>query len=126
MIHLTPNWIFYSIIDCPCYSLFFTCYFQSYFCIYYLHLFTCYMHVHLSLSSYTFTRSSDSLDLHIQICDYLLLIRYLERITCVTSSWSLSFLDYRYSFSFIYVISYFHLYRIQLSFLSFIHLLSLR
>ena len=66
--------------------------------------------------SYTFTRSSDSLNLHIQICGYLLLIRYLERITCVTRRWSLSFLDYRYSCSFIHVISWFYLYRIQLSF----------
>ena len=89
------------------------------------YLFTCYMHMHFPVYSYTFTRSSDSLNLHIQICSYLLLIRYLERITCVTRSWSLSFLDYRYSCSFIHVIFWFYLYRVQLSFLSFIHLLSL-
>jgi len=40
--------------------------------------------------SYTFTRSSDSLNLYIQIRDYLFLIRYLERITCTLRSWSLS------------------------------------
>ena len=32
--------------------------------------------------SYTFTRSFDSLDLHIQIWGYLLMTMYLERITC--------------------------------------------
>ena len=74
---------------------------------------------------HSFTRSFDSLDLHIQICGYLLLIRYLERITCVMRSWSLSFLDHKYSCSFILLISWFYLYHVQLSFLSFIHLLSL-
>ena len=47
-----------------------------------------YMHVHFPLCSYIFSKSSDSLNLHIQIDDYLLLIRYLERITCILRSWS--------------------------------------
>ena len=62
--------------------------FLSFFSIYFLYLLTCYMHVHISFYPYTFTRSSDSLDLHIQICGYLLLIRYLERITGILRSWS--------------------------------------
>jgi len=43
--------------------------------------------------SYTFTRSSDSLDLHIPICDYLLLIRYLEWITGIPRSIKFSLFD---------------------------------
>ena len=34
------------------------------------------MHMYFPVYSYTFTRSSDSLNLHIQICGYLLLIRF--------------------------------------------------
>ena len=78
-----------------------------------------------SVYSYTFTRSSDSLNLYIQIRGYLLLIRYLERITCIYEELSLSFLDYRYSCSFIHIIFCFYLYHVQLPFLSYIHLLSL-
>ena len=72
-------------------------------------MFTCICMCIFSVYSYTFTRSSDSLNLHIQICGYLLLIRYLERITCVTRSWSLFFLDHTYSYSFIHVIPRFYL-----------------
>ena len=57
-----------------------------------LHLYTCASFFY----SYTFTRSSDSLDLHIQIRGYLLLIRYLEMITRNLRSWSLSLPDYGY------------------------------
>ena len=69
--------------------------------------------------SYTFTRSSDSLDLHIQIQGYLLLIRYLERIIFTLRSWleSLPF-DYRYPYSFIHISH-------PVTFLILIHLLSL-
>ena len=56
-----------------------------------------YMHVHLPLYSHTFTKSSDSLNLHIQICDYLLLIRLLERITGILRSQSSLLLDYLFS-----------------------------
>ena len=63
------------------------------------------MCVHLPFYSYTFTRSSGSLNLHIQIFDYLLLIRYLERITCILRSqislaWH-PFSVFSYFFSFI-------------------------
>ena len=54
------------------------------------------MHVHLPLYFYTFTRSSDSLDLHIQICGYLLLVRYLERIAGILRNLEFSLFDYRY------------------------------
>ena len=56
-----------------------------------------FMHVHLPLYSYTFTRSSNSLDLHIQICGYLLLVRYLERITYITRSLMFTLFDPGYS-----------------------------
>jgi len=80
--------------------------------------------MHFLVYSYTFTRSPDSLNLHIQIRGYLLLIRYMERITYISRSWSPFLIDYRYSYSFIHVISWFYLYRIPLPFLSYIHLLS--
>ena len=70
---------------------------------------TCYIHVHLPLYFYTFTRSSDSLNL--QICGYLLLIRYLERITYILRNLKFSLFDYRYScLTFIYVESLFSIY----------------
>jgi len=51
---------------------------------YFFHsMLTHYMHMHFLFYSCTFTRSSDFLDLHIQIWSYLSLIRYLERITCI-------------------------------------------
>ena len=65
--------------------------------IYFLHMLTCYMWMHFLVYSYTFTRSSDSLNLYIQICDYLLLIRYLERIADISRSIEFSLFDYWYS-----------------------------
>ena len=56
-------------------------------------IFTC-----LSFYSYKFTRSSDSLNLHIQICSYLLLIRYLERITSMLRNLKFFLFDYLYSY----------------------------
>ena len=69
---------------------------------------TCYMHVHFSFYFYTFTRSSNSLDLHIQICDYLLLIRYRERITSIWRSleFSYSIIFSRYFLSLLYSIAF--------------------
>jgi len=61
------------------------------------HMYTLFLHVHLPLYSYTFTRSSDFLDLHIQICGYVLMIRYLERITGILRNLEFSLFDYRYS-----------------------------
>jgi len=79
--------------------------------IYFHHLLKCYMHVHFSFYSYTVTRSSDSLNLHIQICGYLLLIRYLERITGILRNLEFSLFDYRYScLTFIPVDSLFSIY----------------
>ena len=49
------------------------------------------MHMHFPVYSYTFTRSSDSLNLHIQIYGYLLLIRFLERITGILRSRVISY-----------------------------------
>ena len=63
-------------------------------------LLTCYMHMHFPVYSYTFIRSSNSLDLHIQICGYLLLIRFLERITGILRSQSSLLLDLFSVFSF--------------------------
>ena len=84
---------------------------QPYFSICYLHMLICYLHVHFLLYSYTFTRSSDSLNLHIQICGYLLLIRYLERIMSILRNLEFSLSDYRYSFlTFISVDSVFFIY----------------
>jgi len=84
-----PDYTSDHVTDCPYYCPFTFCMlFQSYFSIYFLYLLTCYMHVRLPLYSYTFTRSFDSLNLHIQICGYLLLNRYLERITYILRSWS--------------------------------------
>jgi len=94
--------------------------------IYFLYLLTCYMHMHFPVYSYTFTRSSDSLDLYIQIYGYLMLIRYLEKIICTLRNWSPSLLDYRYSCPFVHVISWFYLYCIQLPFLYYIHCKSSR
>jgi len=55
--------------------------------------------------------SSDSLDLHIQICGYVLLIRYLERITGILRNMELSLFVYQYSFlTFISVDSLFSTY----------------
>ena len=116
---LIDNTLYYTLLL----FLFYSCYFS--FSTFYINMLTCYMHVHLPLYFYTPTRSFDSLDLHIRICGYLSLIRYLERITCILRSWSPSLLDYWYSCSFVHVIFWFYLYRIQLPFLSFIHLLSL-
>ena len=53
---------------------------------FFLYLHTCCMHMYFSVYFYTFTRSSDSLNLHIQICGYLLLIRFLARITGILRS----------------------------------------
>ena len=74
-------------------------------------MYTLFMHVHPSFYSYTFTRSSDFLNLHIQICGYLKLIRYLERITGILRNLKFSLFDYRYScLTFIYVESLFSIY----------------
>ena len=72
----------YFILIISCYSIyiFFIC---SFICM-------CILPVY----SYTFTRSSDSLDLHIQICSCLLLIRFFERITCILRSQSSLLLDH--------------------------------
>ena len=81
----------------------------SYSHIYFLYLLTCYMHMHFPVYSYTFTKSSDSLDLHIQICDYLLLIRFLERITSILRSQSSLLLDHLFSvFSVSFLFHCFH------------------
>ena len=72
----------------------------------FFYLLTCYMHMHFSVYSYTFIRSSDSLDLHIQIYNYLLLIRYWERITNILRSRSSLLLDHL--FSIFFVTSLFH------------------
>ena len=53
--------------------------------------------MHFPIYSYTFTRISDSLDLHIKICGYLLLIRYWERITGVLRSQGSLLLDHLFS-----------------------------
>ena len=69
------------------------------------------MHVNFPLYSYTFTRSSNSLNLYIQICGYLLLIKYLERITGILRNLEFSLFDYRYScLTFISVDSLFSIY----------------
>ena len=61
--------------------------------------------------SYTFTGSSNSLDLYIQICDYLLLIRHLERIIGILRNLEFSLLDYWYSYlTFISIDSLFYIY----------------
>jgi len=105
----------YSTVCYPHYCLFtYSCHFL--FSLYYYHMFTFICMCIFPVYSHTFTGSSDSLNLHIQICGYLLLIRYLERITCVTRSWSPSLLDYRYSCSFIHVISWFYLCRVSCNF----------
>ena len=52
-----------SITDCPyCCSFIICMLFLSYSSIYFHHMFTQYMHVHLPLYSYTFIGSADSLD----------------------------------------------------------------
>ena len=51
-----------------------------------------------------------------RVLDFFLYWSSVRVIVRVTRSWSLSFLDYRYSCSFIHVISWFYLYRIQLPF----------
>ena len=51
--------------------LLYSCHFLFWY-IYFLYLLTFYMYMLFSVYSYIFTRSSDSLDLHIQICGYLL------------------------------------------------------
>jgi len=56
--------------------------------IYILYLLTYYMHMHFPVYHYTFTRSSNSLDLHIQTCEYLLLIMYSVRSTSILRSQS--------------------------------------
>jgi len=55
------------------------------------------MHMLFPVYSHTFTRSSDSLDLHIQICGSLLLIRFLERITGILRSQSSLLLGHFFS-----------------------------
>jgi len=64
------------------------------------------MHMHFPGYSYTFNRSSNSLDLHIQISGYLLLIRYMERITYILRSRSPSLLNYQYFLSLLYSIAF--------------------
>jgi len=86
-----------------------------------------YIHVHLPFYSYAFIRSSDSLNLHIQICDYLLLIRYLKRNTGILRNLKFSLFIYWFSYlTFTSVDSLFsiYIYHFQLLFHSFIHLLS--
>ena len=69
--------------------------------IYFLYLLTCYLHMHFPVYSYTFTRSSDFLDLHIQICGYLLLTRHWEMITGIWRNPEFSLLDSPVSVSFL-------------------------
>ena len=70
--HLTPDWTSEFILTD--FITFYSC-FIYYFCftsVYTLSSYAhSYMHVHIPLYSHTFTRSSDSLDLHIQILDIL-------------------------------------------------------
>ena len=60
----------------------------SYSNLYYYYMFTFICMCIFPFYSHTFTRSSDSLGLHIQICDYLLLIRFLERSAGILRSQS--------------------------------------
>ena len=60
-----------------------------------------------------------------RVLDIFLYCQVFDETIHIARSLSLSFLHYRYSCSFIHVISWFYLYRIQLSFLSYIYLLSL-
>ena len=81
----------YSAVCYPHYCLF-TLFISFLIPVYIISLSAYMLYAHVLSCLFTFTKNSDSLDLYIQICGYLLLIKYLEMITCVMRSWSLFFL----------------------------------
>ena len=106
---------------------FYSCYmpFLFYSSIYISYSAHIYMHMHSLFYSYIFTKSSDSLNLHIQIWGYLLLIRYLERIADISKSIEFSLFDYWYShFFYSCHFLWFQTYGTHYLFYSFLYLLS--
>jgi len=89
--------------------------FQSYSSIYYHHMLTRYMHVHLPLHFTLIVSLSDYPGFERPDWMLYFIVQVFDETVHIARSWSLS-LNYRYSCSFIYVISWFSLYRIQLPF----------
>ena len=104
---------YYSVVCLSCYLV--ILYLQLS-CYYSMHI--VYMHEQSSLHTHSlgrfwrpWIRTSRVLDIFLYYSGFIELVR-------VTRGWSLSFLDYRYYCSFVYVISWFYLYHIPLSFFS--------